>query len=240
MGADGYLLIGRLCTSSLLAFVKSVDKKAYECKDNCGGEIMVVNWPGRQRSLHYLKLATLLFIQFIVIYGGANLLSQQRADVRQIYFDWELSIPLVPSMAWIYASIVPLMLSPPFFLDSQHLTNLAKQLALAMVSAGSVFLLFPGTVGYDLTAISSSAIEFIRLIDLPYNVFPSLHVALSSIIMLHLYRVLGTRGRWLLAIWLIALITSVMLTHQHHLADVVGGLVLAWLCYRILPRPLPR
>ena len=201
---------------------------------------MVVSWPEKQIGLHYLKLAALLSIQFVVIYGGANLLSQQRTDVHQIYFDWELSIPLVPSMVWIYASICPLMLSPPFFLNSRDLTNLAKQLAVAMVVAGSVFLLFPGMTGYEPTATSSSAIEFIRLIDLPYNVFPSLHVALSSIIMLHLYRVFGTSGRWLLAIWLIALITSVILTHQHHLADVVGGLVLAWICHRLLPRPVPR
>ena len=117
---------------------------------------MVVNWPGRQRSLHYLKLATLLFIQFIVIYGGANLLSQQRTDVHRIYFDWELGIPLFPTMLWVYASIVPLMLSPPFFLDSRQLTHLAKQLALAMVIAGLVFLILPGTTGYDSSATSSS------------------------------------------------------------------------------------
>jgi membrane-associated phospholipid phosphatase len=201
---------------------------------------MVISWPGKQRSLHYLKLATLLSIQFVAIYGGANLLSQQRTDVHQIYFDWELSIPLLPSMVWIYASIVPLMLSPLFFLDSHHQTHLAKQLALAMVIAGSVFLLFPGTIGYEPTATSSSAIEFIRLIDLPYNVFPSLHVALSSTIMLHLYRVFGTSGRWLLAVWLGALIVSVILTHQHHVADVFGGAILAWLCHKLLPRPISR
>ena len=201
---------------------------------------MVVSWPEKQIGLHYLKLAALLSIQFVVIYGGANLLSQQRTDLHHIYFDWELSIPLVPPMVWIYASIFPLMVSPPFFLNSHDLTNLAKQLALAMVIAGSVFLLFPGTTGYETAATSSSAIEFIRLIDLPYNVFPSLHVALSSIIMLHLYRVFGTSGRWLLAVWLIALITSVMLTHQHHLADVAGGLGLAWLCHRLVRLPSPR
>lgn len=200
---------------------------------------MVISWPEKQLTLHYLKLATLLSIQFVVIYGGANLLSQQRSDVHQIYFDWELGIPLLPSMVWIYASIVPLMLSPLFFLDSHNLTHLAKQLALAMVIAGLVFLLFPGTIGYEPTATSSSAIEFIRLIDLPYNVFPSLHVALSSIIMLHLYGIFGATGRWLLAVWLGALIVSVVLTHQHHVADVFGGVTLAWLCHKLLPRPIP-
>jgi len=195
----------------------------------------VIDWPGKQRSLQYLKLATLLSVQFLLIYGGANFLSHHRSDVHRIYFDWELAIPLVPSMVWVYASIVPLMLSPMFYLDSSQLNHLAKQLALATLIAGAVFLVFPGKIGYEWAADLPKAIAFIRSIDLPYNVFPSLHVALSAIIMLHLYRVFGTRGRLILAVWLIALIASVILTHQHHLADVLGAALLVWLCQRMLP-----
>ena len=184
---------------------------------------------------HYLKLAALLFAQFIVIYGGANWLSGRRDDVHRIYFEWELAIPLVPPMTWVYFSIAPLMLSPVLFLDINQLNRLARQMALAMLIAGAVFLVFPGTVGYPTPADPSKAIEFIRLIDRPYNVLPSLHVALSSIIVLHLYPLFGTRARLFLVAWLIALIMSVMLTHQHHLADVLGGLFLACLCLRLSP-----
>lgn len=196
----------------------------------------MIDWPGKQRSLQYLKLATLLSVQFLLIYGGANFLSHHRSDVHRIYFDWELAIPLVPSMVWIYASIVPLMLSPVLFLDSGQQNRLAKQMALAMLIAGAVFLVFPGKIGYEPAADMSAGIAFIRSIDLPYNVFPSLHVALSSIIMLHLYRVFGSHGRLILVVWLVALIASVILTHQHHVADVLGAALLVWLCQRILPQ----
>ena len=197
---------------------------------------MVIDWPGRQRALHFLKLASLLFAQFLLIYGGANLLSQHRTDVHRIYFDWELVFPLLPFMVWIYASIVPLMVSPLFYLDRGQQNRLAKQMALAMLIAGAVFLIFPGKIGYEPTADLPKAIAFIRSIDLPYNVFPSLHVALSSIIMLHLYRIFGTRGRLFLAFWLVALIASVILTHQHHVADVLGAALLVWFCQRTLPQ----
>lgn len=190
----------------------------------------------KQRMLHYLKLASLLSIQFVLIYGGANLLSEHRSDVHRIYFDWELAIPLLPAMVWVYASIVPLMLSPLFYLDIGQLNRLAKQLALAMLIAGAVFLVFPGTIGYETTPNLPRAIAAIRSIDMPYNVFPSLHVALSSIIMLQLYRVFELPGRLFLAAWMVALIASVLFTHQHHIADVIGGLLLAWLCHRLLPR----
>lgn len=193
------------------------------------------SWPDRQRCLHYLKLGSLLSVQFLLIYGGANLLSARRSDVHQIYFEWELAIPLLPSMVWVYASIVPLMLSPLFYLDTSQQNRLARQMALAMLIAGAVFLVFPGKVGYESTGILPVAIAAIRSIDLPYNVFPSLHVALSSIILLHLYRIFDSRGRVFLATWLIALIASVLFTHQHHIADVFGGLMLAGLCHRFFP-----
>lgn len=199
------------------------------------GSRLVNGWPDQQRCWHYLKLSALLSVQFLLIYGGANLLSAHRSDVHQIYFEWELAVPLLPSMVWIYASIVPLMLSPLLCLDISQQNCLAKQMALAMLIAGAVFLVFPGKVGYESVANLPRAIAAIRSIDLPYNVFPSLHVALSSIIMLHLYRTFDSRGRVFLAVWLVALIASVLFTHQHHMADVLGGLALAWLCYRLVP-----
>jgi len=189
---------------------------------------------------HYLKLASLLMIQFVVMYGGANWISAQRSDIHHIYFEWETRMPLVAPMAWVYASISPLMMSPVFFLDKPQLTTLAKQMAAAMLIATVVFLIYPGTTGYDSVVHSSRAIEAIRSVDLPYNVFPSLHVALSSIIMLHLGTTVGVLGRAILIVWMAALIASVILTHQHHVADVVGGLLLAYGCWRVIPRPAAR
>ena len=174
------------------------------------------------------------------MYGGANWLSHQRSDVHHIYFEWEVSIPLIAPMVWVYASITPLMLLPVFYLDVSQLTKLAKRLALAMSIAMVVFIVYPGTIGYESTADLPSAIIVIRSIDLPYNVFPSLHVALSSIIMLHLNTAFGLRGRLFLILWLGALIASVILTHQHHVADVAGGLLLAYGCWRLVPHNTDR
>lgn len=194
--------------------------------------------PSRQHCLLYLRLASLLLIQFVVIYGGTNLLTRHRDDVHRIYFEWELAIPMLPAMVWVYASIIPLMLLPLFYIDSRQLKSLARQMALAMLIAGAVFLLYPGQIGYAPIADLSTGIRLIRQIDLPYNVLPSLHVALSAIIMSHLYRVFELPGRLFLAAWLLALIASVVLTHQHHLADVLGAAILVWLCQQLLPQDI--
>jgi hypothetical protein len=185
---------------------------------------------------HYLKLASLLSVQFIVIYGGAIWFSEQRDDVHRIYFEWERSIPLVPSMIWVYFSVTPLMLLPAILLDIEQLNRLAKQMMLAMLIAGVVFLIFPATIGYPPPENPPAAIEILRSIDRPYNLVPSLHVALSLIIMRNLHPVFDARGKALLGIWMIALVVSVLLTHQHHLADVLGGLLLALICEPLVPR----
>lgn len=184
---------------------------------------------------HYLKLASLLSLQFVVIYGGAIWFSEQRDDVHRIYFEWERTIPLVPSMVWVYFSVTPLMLLPAAILDIDRLNRLAWQMALAILIAGAVFMVFPATIGYPPTEDPSRAIELLRSVDRPYNLVPSLHVALSSIIVLNLHPVFGARGKALLGVWLAALIVSVILTHQHHLADVLGGLLLTILCQRLVP-----
>lgn len=189
----------------------------------------------KSATTHYLKLASLLSVQFIVIYGGALWLGEKRVDVHHIYFDWERGIPLVPSFAWVYLSVTPLMLLPSLLLDVHQLNRLAWHMALAMLIAGAVFLLFPTTTGYPPPAELSGALELLRSIDRPYNLLPSLHVALSSLIVLQLYPVFGSHGRVIIVTWLAVLIVSVILTHQHHLADVFGGLLLAGACRKIPP-----
>ena len=186
--------------------------------------------------VHYLKLASLLSVQFIVIYGGAIWLTANREDLYHVYFEWERSIPLVPSFAWVYLSVTPLMMLPASILDIGQHNRLAWQMALAMLVAGAVFLLFPATTGYPTPEDPAGLLGLLRSIDRPYNLLPSLHVALSLLIVMQLYPLFGVRGRAFLVAWLGALVVSVILTHQHHLADVIGGLLLAFLCRRL---PLP-
>jgi membrane-associated phospholipid phosphatase len=198
----------------------------------------MIRIPERKSSLLYLRLTTLVLIEFTVIYGGINWLTQWRTDVHHLYFDWELAIPMLPVTIWIYASIIPLMVLPLFTLQHHQFDGLAKQLALAILIAGIVFLLYPGQIGYEPPPDLPTGIGLIRAIDYPYNVFPSLHVALSAIIILSVHRDAGFAGRIILAIWFVAIIISVILTHQHHVLDVVGAAILVWVCRRIRPQDI--
>ncbi len=63
--------------------------------------------------------------------------------------------------------------------------------------------------------------------DNPYNDFPSLHVSISTVLAIHWWR-FNRRAGWVAAVWAIVVIASTQLVHQHYLADVAGGLLVAF------------
>src|SRR5205823_97422 len=46
-----------------------------------------------------------LSVLFLVVYGGCNWITSQRADVATFYFQWERAIPFVPFFILPYMSI---------------------------------------------------------------------------------------------------------------------------------------
>jgi hypothetical protein len=72
-------------------------------------------------------------------------------------------------------------------------------------------------------------------LDQPYNLAPSLHIAMA-IILWDLYRT-KLRGWWraIGAVWFMLIGISTLLTWQHHLVDVVAGGALGLGCLLIVP-----
>jgi membrane-associated phospholipid phosphatase len=85
----------------------------------------------------------------------------------------------------------------------------------------------------DRPVISGSDI-FSRMIlevyrsDSPYNDFPSLHTSISTILAIHWYR-LDRRIGIPASIWAALIVLSTVLIKQHYIADLAGGLALAFL-----------
>jgi hypothetical protein len=73
--------------------------------------------------------------------------------------------------------------------------------------------------------------------DAPYNLLPSLHAALTLILLDIYFR--HTRGfiRVATMIWFVLIALSPVLTYQHHLIDIVGGFVLAGYCFYFFREP---
>ena len=71
-------------------------------------------------------------------------------------------------------------------------------------------------------------------LNLDYDLVPSLHVALSVACITAFCIHTRVIGRTLLWIWAAAIALSTLLTHQHHVIDVVTGWFLATLCMRVI------
>jgi membrane-associated phospholipid phosphatase len=122
----------------------------------------------------------------------------------------------------------------PFVLRSTaDLDRFAAALARVIVIAGIAFVLLPAQLGFTPVSTAGSIWDpWLRLastLSRNFNLVPSLHVALFTAAAV---TYAGRVSMWvcaLLGIWLAIVVASTLLTHQHHLIDVVTGLLLgAW------------
>jgi membrane-associated phospholipid phosphatase len=184
----------------------------------------------------------LLSVLFLVVYGGTNWITSLRSDVGTWYYEWELAIPFVPWFIIPYMSIDLFFVAGPFLCrDRQELRTLAWRIVFAILAAGVCFLLFPYRLMFDKPAEIDGWIgvifrEFCSL-DQPYNLVPSLHITLRTILA-DLY---GRHTRGLanaaVHVWFSLIGFSTVLTYQHHVVDVAGGFVLAAVCFYLIPGP---
>jgi protein-tyrosine phosphatase len=181
---------------------------------------------------------------FLIIYGWCNWFASQRTNVPTLFFEWERVIPFVPLMIIPYMSIDLFFVAAPFLCRSnQELATVVKRMTTALLVAGVCFTLFPlrfAFARYPVSGWLGSFFDWFQGIDRPYNLVPSLHIALS-VILSELYA-RHTRGLWRYAsnLWFVLIGFSAVLTYQHHLVDVVGGFALGAYCLYFIREPTPR
>ena len=186
-----------------------------------------IAWPGWA----FLRFAWLLSaangLWFALVYGGCDWLTARRSLRVPIHLPGELSIPFVPGAVVIYMSIYLLFLAGPFIVrERREFTALIRALALATLMGGIGFLLIPARAAFappgDL-GIWAGLFHFADRLNLDHNMVPSLHVAFSVCCVAAFARHALPAGRAAFWTWAAAIALSTLLTHQHHLVDVVSG-----------------
>ena len=182
---------------------------------------------------------------FFLMYGSVNAYTSTRQNVGTFYWEWERSIPFI---AWM---IVPYWTLDAFYAGStfvcrsrEELNHLAKRMVFAIVVACACFLLFPLRYAFERPAVGGVyGMLFNALsLDKPFNLVPSLHIALRSIVWVPYGRVLTGMPRRLLWLWFALIGISTLFTYQHHVIDLIAGDVLTVVTFYLLPEsgsPLP-
>jgi len=185
------------------------------------------------------RTSLLLSLLFLVVYGSCNWITTQRTDVGTWYFAWERHIPFVPLMIIPYMSIDLFFVAAPFLCrDAQELRTFTRRVSLAIVVAGICFLILPLRFAFErpmTTGWLGTLFNAFRSLDQPYNLFPSLHIALRTLLADLYARHSRGLGYILLQVWFSLIGLSTVFTYQHHIVDVLGGFVLAVGCRYCLP-----
>jgi PAP2 superfamily len=204
------------------------------------GPALTVVWnrPSGARLALAARVYAGLALLFGLVYFGANWLASQREVTTSLQAEWERGIPFVPGAIAVYFSIALVFALPLFALDERGFIKMARAFVTCTCVAGAVFVALPLRLGFERPAAVAgfeSIYAALYRFDAPFNTVPSLHVAYSTLILLTLAR--GTASRWgrhALTAWWLAICASVLLVHQHHVADVIGGILLGDACIRWL------
>jgi predicted protein tyrosine phosphatase len=190
---------------------------------------------GGMRGVKAAKTSALLSAIFLVVYGGCNWITAHRAHVGTLFFEWERHIPFVPLMIIPYMSIDLFFVAAPFLCrDERELSTFAKRVTFAIVVAGICFLLFPLRFAFERPHVSGwlgVIFNNFRNFDQPYNLLPSLHIALRTILAQLYARHSTAILRVISNVWFSLIGFSTILTYQHHVMDLIGGFILAGYCF---------
>jgi membrane-associated phospholipid phosphatase len=192
--------------------------------------------PTRRRAA---LVSLFLCLLFFGVYGTTNYLTSLRHDVGAWVYDWERYIPFIPLMIVPYMSIDLFFVAAPFVCtDRRELRLLALRITAAVLVCGAFFLAMPLRFTFErppVDGVLGVVFNHFREMDKPFNQFPSLHIVLRTILA-DLYARHAKR-RWLRVlsdVWFSLIGASTLLVYQHHLADVVGGFVLAAVIFYVL------
>ena len=155
----------------------------------------------------------------------------------------DAALPVVPIFVIPYVSLNPFVYAT-LVLFLLFRTRIFQSACLAMlvtwfISFGFYYflqseVLRPALIGTDLL---TRMIQNVYAGDNPYNDFPSLHTSISTILAIHWFR-FDRRIGIAVAVWTVLIVASTVLIKQHYVADIGGGLILAfssaWLFNRLL------
>ncbi|HCK53233.1 MAG TPA: hypothetical protein DIC23_08460, partial [Planctomycetaceae bacterium] len=99
-------------------------------------------WPGQKLAgFAYGVLTPLLTVIFFAIYGGADLVTGLHDYRVRLHMDWEVQLPLVPSMILFYMSLYPACVLLPLMIRTRCELYAAVWTLMAVTMAGGVVFL---------------------------------------------------------------------------------------------------
>ena len=192
-------------------------------------------------KLTYSRLQFLVFLTIIsLVYFAIGNISLYFVSLG--YF-WDFStgidssLPIYPNFIYFYILYYPIYVSPAFVnINNTQRKDIMQKMLLLSIISGVIYLAFPAVpLNHDISMLKPSfsltLLLWIYSIDIPTNLFPSLHVAHSVVITIAYWKIkqinLSIKYSFIFAS--IGLSISTFLVEQHYFLDFIGGTLLALL-----------
>jgi membrane-associated phospholipid phosphatase len=173
---------------------------------------------------------------FAAGYLAVNWISQFRSYYIDVSLPWDYVIPFVPVFIFGYTLVYLSVILVYFTIkDMQEFRRAVFAYLLVTTVHYIFFLLLPVKLDFraDLSAAGGfwiDATRFYYMIDKPYNCFPSLHVAYSTLAVICTWQNHRIMRIVFLAMAIIVAV-SVVFVKQHYILDVVTGAISGALLY---------
>src|SRR6187455_397856 len=165
-------------------------------------------------------LSGVFALTFVLLYGGASVLSAYVPWRVPMMLPLDGQLPLVPGAAIVYLTIGPMLLLAPFMLrDLEAILPLFAALMLETAVAALCFMLLPvdpPAIDCCEPGLVGGLFQVADVLNLERNDLPSLHVAFAFTLAAAFSARTGRAGAVLLFAWAVATALSTLLTRQHN------------------------
>lgn len=185
----------------------------------------------------YLISTAIWFLCYMALFGYLEI--RPPREVHLISCSLDSYIPCIPAFIYPYLSWFPYILVCACLAVKNLEEEQYKKAITILITGMNVFLLISyiwptglnlrESVIYDTSRLSGLLLQFVQTVDVPRNVFPSMHVYVTLVLQdtLEMQRNrLPVWGIWLGRGFAFAIILSTMFTRQHSAVDVLGAAVL--------------
>ena len=185
------------------------------------------HWPSRSVWRAFYLASIFLTAEWVVVYGGANWITGLHSHRVEVQTSLDRALPFMPSAAFFYLSLFPMLWLSPFVLRSAaQLRTFARSLAIVIMISGIGFLLVPAEA-MEAPSIGSSPFaslfHFADTINLNHNYFPSLHVGMAIVCAIYYSGSFSRTAALFFSMWALMIALATLLTRQHYVVDVFAG-----------------
>ena len=177
----------------------------------------------------------ILFLILWLIYLFTNYFNAERAAFN-FWISLDNLIPFIPGFVIFYLLYFPLVLFQFFIIKKEKdFINVAKANIFVIIISNIIFLLLPTKIirpELIVNDFSGFILSLIYLIDNNVNLFPSLHVSMSLLAFLNIIKFKKNLKFTVLATFILTTLSTLFIK-QHYVIDIIGGLILGFISYKI-------